>query len=1267
MSVIFGENNYRILRNNDPAYQAMTRISDANNTYDVRQQYIKTGVTRNDFETQLNAFRNNRGILNDGLYVDMSNFFIDTKRVLINGTETIIGKEIPYFKFKTNSILNYTENSRYKDTYVDKTKVESIYELEEYEKDGNTLYKYSESKSLVENEYNSYPLQRVDKRVIHELDSLFVFVDGKKIPDNKVFIYTTDSCTDVFIPQSYFPDDISAAETFINSVITVDYRQPGSEGFYFYENLANIQTLTIDLSDPKYSYRYNMENNLNITKDKILVFINGLLISIDSIEKNGTDLTVNFNSSVSGEVEIYILNNVVYRYKVPEESMINQTGSKVFFYINDDYKADIISGPITKNAVSFWYDGKRVDDSQIIQNSRYSFELLIDQYVYNRVNTGRPIAGEIYYILNDNNEYEQVGTLTQFEMNTVYYIREPAPSFNEHKIDFIIEDIDRKVDDFTFKTYGDDYYLLNMLGVKRCVDKMKGTKSFSIFDDDRYNISFKNVLSKNGELFDVQKAIKKYNDIGYNTRTPNERIKQLIQERPTLLRRLLEQTKIDSKRFIVIGNSKDLVISSVNKIENPEQNIYYKIYVNHKLIESEDFTTVRENNFDTITIRKEKLDPITYNSDGSLKSGRNEIEIFQFDLSYKHNLIFKDNIINGFESFIDVDGSTYYEKTYNLSDLPFKDEFLSEDICAIEKIERNWFDRFQPEYNYIYPDDNMIGYRLVKQFEVVEKTNETMRIRIKLHDYQQSHTGSNFFILKKEYNVVERITITNPDRSYMEANDLLIPVYSTYITYGLDNEGRKIVLSEDEYIPYINTSEPILTCNGKEMIYGKDYVYSNPEQNKSLTSGFIILKQQMNYGDEIVVQFNSNKTNILIVGYDDLEISNRYGLLYLSELKYPVSTEYMNIYINGEKLSAYDVDILSDKLIRIHHITRPIRSILITTNSKYKDSELEEFIECYTESPFEKLLEEIFSNCDPSKKFDAGKPNIDYVYKVNPYYSEFVGELEDKYDNIYYKQIVDEIIANGNSYGPTTIYNSLFPEPNELEEDYELKKEAWNNAFKFFEIYKTNHGFIPYVDSVLQAENPYSEIVNSNFITDTLELMYINWLCKSGKTRSYNFKDQLIDPEVLEYFSVFENVIINDTIDIVVNSNRFYDGMHPDVCNDPIEINPETGEHKITYPAVSSVEKRRFFYNMLLTVLNENQDDDTLHLDPKTMEDGLIKKMCDHKLSNILYPCDFPLEPDLNGIRYTGTNVDIVNFDYETQKRKVAEAKAALEEVLARQ
>ena len=72
----------------------------------------------------------------------------------------------------------------------------------------------------------------------------------------------------------------------------------------------------------------------------------------------------------------------------------------------------------------------------------------------------------------------------------------------------------------------------------------------------------------------------------------------------------------------------------------------------------------------------------------------------------------------------------------------------------------------------------------------------------------------------------------------------------------------------------------------------------------------------------------------MIVGHNDLNIDNKYGLVYF-ELKYPISTEYMNIYVNGEKLSKHDVDILSDKLVRFKNIYRPITSILITTNLKY--------------------------------------------------------------------------------------------------------------------------------------------------------------------------------------------------------------------------------------------------------------------------------------------------------------------------------------------
>lgn len=1243
MSVLLTENNYNILKNNDPLYQVMTRVSDANNIYDVRQEYIKTGNTRNDFASQTHLFDRNKGILNDGVYVDMSKFFTDTT-VNEDGTSVDV-KTIPYFKFKTNAVLNYRNSSHIKDTYIDKTNVESIYELLPPRiENGKEVYSFNEEKSLISNTYNSYPLQRNDKLQLYELDSLFIFIDGKKIPDNEVFVYTNKSFTDVFIPESYIPGNIRDEISIIDTVINIDYRQSGSE--IFYDRFKPYsQTVTINLSDTKYDY--NKSSRKEITIDKIVMFSNGYLVKAEDINQNDETLTITIPRSViSTDVELYILGDIVHRHNV-DQSLLNINGSKVHFYLNDDYFADIISGPITKSAVSFFYKGARVDDTKIIQTSRYSFEYTVDTEEYVKVeNTlGRPIENSIYYTKNLSNEYVRLGRLTEFERDVIYYTKRTASTFEEDKIDFFIEDIGFKVDELAYKTYGDDYYLLNMLGVKRCVDKMKGTLSYSIFDKPLYSIGFKETLSKNGSLFDVPSAIKKYDNLAYNTKNPTERAKELIRERPTLLRKLFEQFKTPTKRFIVMGNDKDVTVSSVTKIENSKENVYYKLYINHEIADSKYLTIERENNFDYITIDKELFLPLELSEDGKeYKSGINLVELYQYDLSYKEKTIFMDNINNGFTKEYNRQGEAVYKKTYNVADLPFEPTLVIDDICAIEKVAKGWYDSRNDEFYYIYPGPEKYGWRLTKSFRVTSKTETEMSIEIQLHEYDEMKTKGNFYMLAKQYNVSESIRFDNTDGSYMEENDLLIPVYSSHTVYKTDEHGRRVVDYIDDYIPYINNSEPIVTKNRRELIFGKDYTFTNPEKNKQLCTSFIIFKTQTEHNDEIIVQFNSNKTNILIVGYDDLEIDNRFGLIYLSELRYPVSTEYMNIYINGMKVSDYDVDILSDKLIRVHNITRPIRSILITTNSIYKDSELQDYIDLYEPSAFELLLEQIFWNCDPSKHIDGNKPNVDYVYKVDPFYEDFVGELGKEYDNPYYLEYINYIKEHANEYDENSSYSLSIPAPDNTLDDIELRYEAWENAGKFFNIYKDNHGFVEDVDSVKQKENPhYLEEVNV-FLTDTLEIMYLNWLATTGKTRTYGFKEQNIDPFVLNYFSVFENVIIDNRVDIVVDSGRFYDGLK-DVNNELYKVDWDTEKIRILYPAMNAGERRRMFFEMLIQTLESRQsEDDIKQFNEETKLDDTVISICNNKLSNILYPEDFPLAPDSNGVMWTGSDVDICNY-----------------------
>ena len=1259
MSVNIEENNYRIVRNHDPQFQAMTRVTDANNVYDIRQEYIKNGTTRNDFLSQKEYYDRNVGILNDGKYVDMSNFFTETVRL---SDKTVTGKPIKYFKFKTNHVLNENVVSHIKDTYIDKTNVKTIYDIRtDTASDGRETYSIAEEKLLIEDDQNSYPLQRADKLAIYELDSLLIYINGRKIPDNEIFIYAGKSFTDVFIPEKYIPGELEDSNSIIDAVFNIDYRQPGSELLYFRDTVSG-SSFTINFNDTnRYQYRYERSPISKIKKEYVVVFVNGKYVNVRDIEisEENNTMTVNMPSTLDGaDVELYVLGNIVYRHKTPDITQINNEGTRVHFYLPDDYFVDVLSGPITKSAISFYYDGERVDDTKLIQTSRFSFEFSIDKVTYTMVDTSQGFNSNIkYYVRDELYNYHYAGDITSFEEGKLYFKAVPLKAFDETKIDFFIEDIGFKIDEYGFTTYGDDYYLLNMLGVKRCVDRMKGTYTYSVFDKPLYDISFREVLSKNGDLFDVEKAIAKYNMIKSTFRSPFEKTKYLIQERPTLIRRLFEQFKNPSKKAIVYGNAKDVILSSVtkfneqgyeeysydnngNRISTVKPEIYYKVYVNHLLMDSDKYTIEHEIDHDVITIKKEVLLP-----------GTNRIELFQFDLTYKSKSVFKDNVNNGtFESTEDENGNKYFIKTYNFSDLPFDSDILTDDICAIEQVRKEWFGSEDDEFYYYYPTEENIGYRPPKQFSVINRTETTISIRICLHCLEE--TGGSFFLMGKQYNVVEERTFDNSDCTYMEQNDLMIPIYTTYVEYGVDASGHRIPVHIDDFIPYINNSEPIITIDGREQIFGKDYTFINPETNDQVASSYIILKTQPKDESRFVVQFNSSKTNILIVGYDDLEIENRYGLVYLSELPYPVSPDYMNIYVNGEKLSSFDIDILSDKLVRFKNITRPIRSILVTTNSQYKNSELQDFIDLYRPSKFELLLEQIFWNCDPSKKVDANHPDVDMVYKVNPYYSEFTGvEIEDleefKTNNPFYVEYINTILENAYRYDKNTIFTTEFPKPKLKDvgdENYEAKLAAWEKANLFFDAYKGNHGLEPYVDSVLQAENPFED-KSLSFVTDTLEIMYLNWLARSKKTRTYGWKADDIDSKVLKFFSVYENTIIDNRVDIVVDSGRTYDGLKPEVINEIYQVD-ENGQIVVKYPGLSFNMKRQWFFETMLDVMSKSETPNDYQNDPETGESPIIKSICLHKNSNILYPVDINgIGSDNNGIVWTGTDVDICSSD----------------------
>lgn len=1131
MSVKIAENSYITLREHDPSYQAMIRNGDTSNTYDITQRFIKN-KDQNDFIDNFNNWNwnDNKGLLSDGTYINKRNFFSKSVSSINAEQKRILTvNNIKYFMFKMNCVLEKKTTRNLDDTYILQKNDENIYKLAwKLDSDNNTVYYYDTSdtnvddngKISISNTYSSYPLQRLDKLSNYELGSLFLYLDGIKIPDNEIFVYATKTFTDIFIPLSYIGNiDDDNFETDIT--FSVDIRQAGSEDFYFQSNEFSGKSITIDLS--KSEYLYDRWKTNVVTTDKSVVFIDGKIINVESVEYiDEKQVKFNFDAFYNGKLELYVLNNIIYRHHLSKDDIsTNSNTSKLYFFLNEkNFEQDFINGPITKNAVSFFYDGKRIDDTLITQNSRYSFE---------------------YKITSRN--------------------------FDDTKIDFFVEDINYRIDDKDYIMYGDDYYLLNMLGVKRCVDKMKGGKSYSVFDQPDYSISFKDVLSNDGTLFDVDKALAYYKSLELNYNNDNERCKQLISKNQSLLRDFMQQFATPSKKFIVNGNASDIRFTSVKELNKETDLIYYKIYCNHILLETSDYTTEREGLRDFITVKKE-----------AISSGTNIFEVFQYDLTYFKQAVFRDKINDSFEPVYESNSIVAYTKTYNKDDLPFGDDFLLDDIVAIEEIHKDWFTKYDDEYYIVYPTTENKGFRNVKSFNIENVGTDKVKITIALN--MPTQTKNYFFLLYKNYNVVNTFVYHNEDASYMADNDLVFPIYSQYVDYGYNPDGTSYVKDIIDYIPYLNNSEPMVTRNGKEMIIGEDYLYITPEKSSAVATSFIILKTQTNENDSIVAQFNSAKTNILVLGYNNLDIDNKYGLIYFSELKYPIDPNYMNIFVNGEKLSKYDMTILSDKLIRVYNITRPITSVLITTNLNYKESELDEYISLYKESEFEKLLAKMFVNCDPSKNKSTANLSIDFIYTVD-----------------------------------------------EKNESYE-----------------SNHGFDQYVDDVEKRENPLKSNGETQDAADILSVMYINWLNKSGKTRSDNFPEQNINPKVLKYFSIFENFIVDNRLDIQVDSGRTYNGIPDDITGEPIKTDVNL-KRTLIYPGADVNIARKYFYEQIFGPVIESQvsgQELQTKLDGKNTIDPVFEALRDSKGANILYCQDFPLEPDENGIRWTGSNTSYI-------------------------
>ena len=304
----------------------------------------------------------------------------------------------------------------------------------------------------------------------------------------------------------------------------------------------------------------------------------------------------------------------------------------------------------------------------------------------------------------------------------------------------------------------------------------------------------------------------------------------------------------------------------------------------------------------------------------------------------------------------------------------------------------------------------------------------------------------------------------------------------------------------------------ISTQNGLRLFRDIDYLYrSQLDQTVPMRQSGIILRRFVYNDTQINVVVYPNYTYNM--DYPSLSIEDtfddKYGLLYLGNLKFPFSSKYMDVYANNKHLGEDDIDIISNKLIRLTKSEVSLQDVCIETNFTVPYSALRPFIQLYFDSNFETCIGKLFSCYDY-----YNNPQIGVVSKASAdsLYESFGDEvLTNDSTQLTVQEWVSNILYNINDI---VIYNDII---------YICSTQNINN--------------IPSGSSkwVVRGKLP-NPIRTQEYITTEYNLYvdaYLRWFI--GNYSKHIWEDNVNIPDnVLTELQIFRDNSEGDNLDVVV-------------------------------------------------------------------------------------------------------------------------------------
>ena len=814
--------------------------------------------------------------------------------------------------------------------------------------------------SMLDQEY-SYTddptIESLETRSKNKKSSLQVFVDGKKIPDCEVFMYPTKSNVDVFIPNTYIDPENG------NYIIVERKKYDEHEYCHYYGKNVSTQVFSIKIDN---------KEDLSIFKEKnVQIYVNKELYNSSRyISVKDSYLYVELGSSIQdSEIEIIVDPYVMYFFAFSSISY----GDEIVYEIPETY-IDSIHGPISKFSCMFYLNGKRVSNVLIDQKGRLHFVWPSEKniggnisfYLSDKnkiVDTDVTLYGSDYYLYNMIG-YNGVSNAIKSSISGFKYIDAGANkeiSNLEIKFDFgkttsklsLPKDIlvSKEHDDLKFKIsnveVSKEDYTIDYESNPIEITLLKPNKYISSGSSAYASISIRSwfdwneVLNKNGDLFSRQKVkeiISTYNS-GID---PSTKVANALVNRPYLMRTFLENYGHERYIYEIEYNSDVYVYVGLPSGVDVSSGKNYDISVNNKHISSSDVEIINKDITDVFKIEGKYFD-----------LGTNEIEIEVFDnnpIEYKN---FKSTDVKNYDGINILTIKGFFNQN-RLGD-------VSSNLIILEKVNGELDENVKN-----FPTDYNVGYKLFEGYDVIyDKSCDSVIIT-----FDSNGPENDFIVYNKNFSLL--YSYTKPIDSSVA--DVLIPVYTG---------------ANENPIPYISRGKTFVYVGSDRLVEGIDYFIKDPTIESSVGGSFVIMKRTVLPGETVDIYYSNIKTTPIYnkTGYFK---NNNYGLFYFSSLRYPFSLKYMNLYLNGQKLSEDDVDILSDKLIRVHSLPTQLYDLALESTFTVDISELDTYINQYKEDDFELYLAHLFRGVNYDREFELNEETTD----VNEIYESFIDTVD---------------------------------------------------------------------------------------------------------------------------------------------------------------------------------------------------------------------------------------------------------------------------------